>query len=184
MTLYTIGHGTSPVDAFLESLRTFAIVSLVDVRRFPGSRHNPQYGSEALAGSLAASGIAYRNAVDLGGRRRANANSENTGLRNEAFRAYADYMETPEFASAFETLVNDAETERTVIMCSETVWWRCHRRLIADAAVLLKNRAVEHIVAGKGRPHILTEGASVWDRHLRYRPCSGSGSPDVRLFDA
>ncbi len=115
-------------------------------------------------------GIAYRSALDLGGRRRADSHSQNTGLRNEAFRAYADYMDTPEFRAAFMDLIAETKLRRTAILCSETVWWRCHRRLIADDAVLLAETPVEHIIGATLRPHIVTEGATVEGEYLRYVP--------------
>ena len=133
-----------------------------------GSRRNPQYNSDALRNSLQAAGISYRNDVELGGRREPHADSDNTGLRNDAFRAYADYMETEEFRAAFDRLIDEAKEERTAIMCSETLWWRCHRRLISDAIVLLAGGDVYHIVAGKGAPHQLTEGVRRDGERLRY----------------
>jgi len=168
LKLYTIGHGTAPIEDFIGWLQSFGIDALVDVRRFAGSRRNPQYNSGELAKSLSDAGIAYRNDVALGGRRKPSPDSRNIGLRNEAFRAYADYMETPEFHEAFEHLLEQARNEQIVIMCSETVWWRCHRRLVSDAAVLLADGEVEHIVAGIARPHIPTEGVRRDGNDLRY----------------
>ncbi len=168
MKLYTIGHGTAPIDDFIAWLKKFEIEALVDVRRYAGSRRNPQYAIEALEQSLHEAGIAYRNDVELGGRRKPSRDSDNTGLRNEAFRAYADYMQTQEFRAAFDGLLKEASERKTIIMCSETVWWRCHRRLISDATVLLADRAVEHIIAGTGKPHILTEGVRREGSRLRY----------------
>jgi uncharacterized protein (DUF488 family) len=157
--LYTIGHGTAPIDAFVAQLRGAGITSLVDVRRFPGSRRNPQYGSEALAESLRSVGITYRHDPDLGGRRSVQPESPNRVLRNESFRAYADYMASSEFHAARSRLLDEAAKAPTAVMCSETVWWRCHRRLIADSAVLVADRPVIHLIAGAQRPHVLTEGA-------------------------
>lgn len=168
LRLYTIGHGTAPIDDFIASLQKFEIEALVDVRRYAGSRRNPQYNSDALEHSLADARIEYRNDVALGGRRKPSPDSTNVGLRNEAFRAYADYMETPEFRIAFDALLAQAQAETTVIMCSETVWWRCHRRLISDAVVLLAGGTVEHIVAGAARPHIPTEGVRREGDRLHY----------------
>lgn len=159
--LYTIGHGTAPIEDFIAQLRDAGVSSLVDVRRFPGSRRNPQYGSETLAHALREAGIAYRHDPDLGGRRRASADSPNVGLRHEAFRAYADYMATPPFHAAFATLLDEAAQQPTAIACSETVWWRCHRRLIADATVLLAHRPVLHLLGGARKPHIVTDSALV-----------------------
>ena len=168
LRLYTIGHGTAPIDDFIGWLKASGIESLVDVRRFAGSRRNPQYNSESLAKSLRDAGIEYRNDVELGGRRKSHADSRNTGLRNEAFRAYADYMETEEFHAAFTRLLEEADRKRVAIMCSETVWWRCHRRLISDAVVLLADGDVEHLIAGAVRPHIPTEGVHRVGDDLQY----------------
>lgn len=157
--LYTIGHGTAPIDAFVDELRGARIELVVDVRRFPGSRRNPQFGSDALAQSLHEGGIAYRHDVALGGRRRAGPDSVNTALRNEAFRAYADYMATADFHAARDHLFAQAAEHRIAIACSETLWWRCHRRLIADVAVLVAELPVLHLLLGTPRQHIVTEGA-------------------------
>jgi len=156
--LYTIGHGTAPIDEFVAQLQAAGITSLVDVRRFPGSRRNPQYNSDALAQSLLEAGIGYRHDPQLGGRRRPSLDSPNVALRNESFRAYADYMVTSEFHAALTLLLDEAAETPTVIMCSETVWWRCHRRLIADFAELLRERPVVHLISGAKRPHVVTEG--------------------------
>lgn len=172
LELYTIGHGTAPIEDFIRWLQSFEIKAVVDVRRYAGSRRNPQYNAAELGRSLNDAGVSYRNDVDLGGRRKPKADSRNLGLRNEAFRAYADYMETPEFHHAFDRLLQDAKRERTVIMCSETLWWRCHRRLISDAVVLLAEGEVEHIVAGKAQSHIPTEGVRREVDDLRY--CIGA----------
>ena len=168
LTLYTIGHGTAPIADFIGWLQKFEIDALVDVRRFAGSRRNPQYNIDDLERSLREAGIRYRNDVALGGRRKPAPHSDNPGLRNEAFRGYADYMETPEFREAFAELTQQANAERTIVMCSETVWWRCHRRLISDAVVLLAEGAVEHLVSGVARPHALTEGVQRIGDQLRY----------------
>lgn len=108
---------------------------LVDVRRFPGSRRHPQFGRDTLPASLAEAGIAYRHEEALGGRRTSEggAASPNTAWRNDAFRAYADYMATPPFAAAIDRLLDDAAERVVAIMCAEAVPWRCHRRLVTDA---------------------------------------------------
>src|SRR5690606_41725130 len=111
----TIGHSTAPIDAFLTSLTANEIRLLVDVRRFPGSRRHPQFGREALAGSLAASGIGYAHAEALGGRRRPRPDSHNTAWRNDSFRGYADYMETPAFGRAIDAHLRDAQPRRVAI---------------------------------------------------------------------
>lgn len=133
--VYTIGHSTRTIEEFIALLREHAVEVLVDVRRFPGSRRHPQFGSASLAASLAVAGIGYRHAEALGGRRSSDidAASPNTAWRNQAFRAYADYMATPPFRAALDELIDLSRERPAVIMCAEAVPWRCHRRLITDA---------------------------------------------------
>ncbi|HYM02537.1 MAG TPA: DUF488 domain-containing protein [Stellaceae bacterium] len=173
MTVFTIGHSTRSIEAFLALLRNAEIDSVVDVRRFPGSRRNPQFNAEALSGSLAGAGIAYHPMPQLGGRRgksAADAASPHTLWREEAFRNYADYAETPEFRAGFEALLAIAEKEEPAILCAEAVWWRCHRRIIADY-LIAANVGVRHILdAGKIEPAELTPGAVIRpDGSLLYR---------------
>lgn len=151
-TIYTIGHSTRTIEQFIALLRENGVELLVDVRRFPGSRRHPQFGSAALAASLAAAGIGYAHAEPLGGRRGGDADpsSPNTAWRNAAFRAYADYMATPPFRAALERLVALSRERRTVIMCAEAVPWRCHRRLITDA--LLARGIPVADITGPGGP--------------------------------
>jgi uncharacterized protein (DUF488 family) len=169
LTLYTIGHGAVDIDTFLGYLRDAEIASLVDVRRFPGSRRHPQFGSAALAEALRDAGLAYRHAEDLGGRRRPVPDSPNTGLRDEGFRGYADWMLGEAFQAAFDRVVDESHERRTVVMCAETPWWKCHRRLISDAAILLRNGTVVHLMAGKQAEHRLTEGVKLDEGRLLYR---------------
>jgi uncharacterized protein (DUF488 family) len=134
--VYTIGHSTRTIDQFVGLLKEHGIELLVDVRRFPGSRRHPQFGSVPLAASLAGEGIGYVHAEALGGRRSSDAAggpSPNGAWRHSAFRAYADYMATPDFQRALERLIELSRERTTVIMCAEAVPWRCHRRLITDA---------------------------------------------------
>jgi len=162
-TLYTIGHSTRTIEQFVGLLRAHGIELLVDVRRFPGSRRHPHFGSAALAASLAESGIAYAHAEALGGRRdsEAGAASPNTAWRNAAFRAYADYMATPAFRAALDGLIAEANERVTVIMCAEAVPWRCHRRLITDA-LLARGVPVADITGlGAATPARLSEHALV-----------------------
>lgn len=157
--LFTIGHSTRELDGFIELLRTHGIDRIVDVRRYPGSRRYPHFGSEALQRSLRDAGIDYRHAPDLGGRRRPAPDSPNRYWRNDSFRAYADYMATPEFRSALERLLADAAEAPTAIMCAEAVPWRCHRNLISDA-VFASGTEVRHVIdATPAQPHTLNEGA-------------------------
>lgn len=164
----TIGHSTLPIESFLDTLTTNAIALLVDVRRFPGSRRYPQFGREALEQSLASRGIDYAHYEALGGRRRPRPDSHNTAWRNESFRGYADYMETPEFSSAIDSVLREAATRPVAIMCAELLWWRCHRALIADY-LKARDHEVIHIVGGKTEPHPFTSAARIIDHQLSYR---------------
>ncbi|HMC40552.1 MAG TPA: DUF488 domain-containing protein [Acidimicrobiales bacterium] len=168
--LFTVGHGTLAADRFSALLVSAGVEQLVDVRRAPGSRRQPHFGRAALETWLPEAGVGYRWEARLGGWRRAAPDSPNAGLRNASFRGYADYMGTAEFRDAFDDLVAGAAKAATVVMCSEAVYWRCHRRLISDAAVLLKGVSVLHLDhGGATRPHRLTEGASREGDQLLYR---------------
>ena len=168
--LLTLGHGTATADELAAIIRNAAIESIVDVRSIPKSRRHPQFGREEMMRWIPASaGSAYRWEPALGGFRKASPTSPNVALRHPSFRAYADYMETAEFSGALRSLLAPA-TSRIAIMCSETLWWRCHRRLIADAAVLLHKVEVWHLMHdGALRPHIPTAGVRVTQTgQLRY----------------
>jgi uncharacterized protein (DUF488 family) len=143
--LITVGHGTLEAEEFLRLLDDASVTNLVDVRSHPGSRRFPHFGREAMEAWLPAGGIPYRWAPALGGRRRPTQGSANVALRNPSFRAYADYMASREFREALEALVREAGERDVAIMCAESVWWRCHRRLIADAAVLLHGTDVRDL---------------------------------------
>jgi uncharacterized protein (DUF488 family) len=144
---------------------------VTDVRRFPGSRRHPQYSSDQLARSLGDLDVAYRWAERLGGRRKGVTGSPNVGLHNPSFRAYADHMQTPEFGGALAELLDDAARQPTAVMCAESLWWRCHRRLIADAAALLHGVEVRHVLPdGRQQDHPPTAGAVVEHGVLVYRP--------------
>ncbi|MBV8172313.1 MAG: DUF488 domain-containing protein [Candidatus Eremiobacteraeota bacterium] len=160
MTLYTIGHGTRSQDELFQALRTAGVTSLVDVRAYPRSRTNPQFNKEALAVAGPAAGFAYEHWPVLGGRRRGLGDaSPNTIWRHPSFRAYADYMLTEEFWEALSALLARAQAARTAVMCSETLWWRCHRRLIADAA-MARGVPVLHIMkSGVFAEHVVSAGA-------------------------
>lgn len=149
-------------EEFAGLLLTNGVECVVDVRRFPGSRRHPQFG-KALPGLLRESGIGYLHLPGLGGRREPRPDSPNTGWRNPSFRGYADHMETDEFKDAFAGLIGPCERERVCLMCSEAVWWRCHRRMVADALVV-RSIPVEHILGEtQRRPHELTPFAEVVD---------------------
>lgn len=135
--VWTVGHSTHTFPEFLALLNAYRIECVADVRRFPGSRRQPQFGSAALNASLEASGIAYRWLPELGGRRRPDLLArEGSAWRHPSFRAYAQHVLSEEFAQGLVSLLHVANACRTVIMCSELLWWRCHRRLIADVMVL------------------------------------------------
>ncbi len=145
--VHTIGHSTRSIEEFLVLLQAHRIAALVDVRRFPGSRRYPHFNEEALARALPSAGIEYVALKELGGRRRPAENSPNMYWRNESFRGYADYMATPEFQTALNDLVRIAAAGPAAVMCSEAVPWRCHRNLISDALVLLRDIPVKHILS-------------------------------------
>jgi len=168
-TLFTVGHGTSSQADFTALLRNAGVTSLVDVRIGPGSRKYPQFGKDLMAEWLPDAGIGYRWEKRLGGFRKLLPDSPDTALRNESFRAYAGYMRTGDFLAAAEELVAGSQSARTAIMCSETVWWRCHRRLISDHCLLLAGQPVEHLMPpGKAVPHVPTKGVRVLGHELRY----------------
>jgi len=166
--VWTIGHSTRTRDEFLALLRENGIEALADVRRHAGSRKYPQFNPEPLRASLTEVGIEYVAFAELGGRRHPRPDSHNTVWRNEAFRGYVDYMQTPEFNAGIERLLELARRKRTAIMCAEAVWWRCHRSLIAD---WLKVRGIDvrHIMgARKTEIHPYTSAAKIRDGVLSY----------------
>ena len=159
MVIHTVGHGTLPADEFVALVRGAGIADVADVRSHPGSRHNPQYGRDAMETWLADADLGYSWLRDLGGRRPATPDSRHTALRNDALRGYADHMETAVFVAAEDRLLDEAAAGETVVMCSESVWWRCHRRLLADHLVLVRDVEVVHLMHdGRRTPHVLTEG--------------------------
>jgi uncharacterized protein (DUF488 family) len=166
--IHTIGHSTRSIEEFLGMLASFGIKVLADVRKLPGSRKYPQFDKENLEVSLQNAGIKYLHMPDLGGRRKPNKDSKNTGWRSASFRGYADYMQTGPFQNAMEQLEGLGRRQPTAYMCSEAVWWRCHRSLMSD---YLKARGwnVLHIMAvGKGQPHKYTPPARVDGNTVSY----------------
>jgi len=160
--LFTIGHSTRSLEQFLGLLAREGATHLVDVRAFPTSARYPHFSRPNLERSIIDSGGRYSHFPSLGGRRRGRRDSHNTQWRNASFRAYADYMETREFSDALDDLLRLARLEPTVVMCAEAVPWRCHRTLIADAA-LAQGADVYHILDGETQPHRLTSFARVDD---------------------
>lgn len=164
----TIGHGTRPVEEFSGLLKQAGVRSLVDVRSFPGSRRYPQFGHDALEGELEVAGIDYAWRKDLGGFRKPRTDSPHVALRNPGFRGYADYMEGAEFKGALEWLTSSSRRTPTAIMCAETVWWRCHRRMISDA-LLAGGWEVIHVLGPrKSSAHVLHPAARVDAGRLVY----------------
>ena len=160
--LLTVGHGTLAAGELGRLLADAGVAVLVDVRSHPGSRRHPQFGREALETWLPEAGIEYRWDERLGGRRTARPDSPNTALRNVAFRGYADHMASARFRAGLDDLIALAARRRTVAMCAESLWWRCHRRLLADAAVLTEHVEVRHLLHdGRVVAHEITDGARV-----------------------
>jgi uncharacterized protein (DUF488 family) len=176
-TLFTVGHSTLPIGQFLALLRSSATRAIADVRRFPGSRRNPQFGVAALAQSLAAAGITYLPfGEELGGRRQSQATAaeperpavDNSAWTNASFRAYADYMQTKPFEQGLERLETIAREQRTAVMCAEAHPSRCHRRLIADA-MTVRGWRVFHLLPGRApEEHTLSPHARVEGGRLAY----------------
>jgi uncharacterized protein (DUF488 family) len=168
---FTVGHSTHPLDALVALLARHGVEALADVRLAPYSRRHPQVNRETLAAELPPRGVRYRQFPGLGGRRRPRPDSPNGGWEHEAFRAYADYALTPEFAAALDELCTLASERPTAVMCAEALWWRCHRRLIADRLTAL-GWVVCHIGAGgELAEHALPPFAVVGaDKTVRYPP--------------
>jgi len=170
MTIWTIGHSTRSFSDFLAALQNEKIEILADVRALPGSRRYPQYNQKELATRLEENQIGYRHFPALGGRRKPATNSTNTAWRNPSFRAYADHIESEDFKKGIEALIDQAKRCRTAIMCSEAVWWRCHRSLISDY-LKIRGWTVLHIFEARNvKEHPYTSAAGFdEDGRLTYR---------------
>lgn len=169
-TIFTIGHSTHPADEFIALLQASGIQALADIRTIPRSRHNPQFEQEALVAALKQHGITYHYMKGLGGLRHPSKDSPNRGWRNESFRGYADYMQTPEFQDNLEELIALGRKTRTAIMCAEAVPWRCHRALVADALLIRGISVVDIMPEGKTAPHKLNPMAQVSGITITYPP--------------
>ena len=167
-TIWTIGHSSRPLDAFLALLAQHEVEALADVRRFPGSRRQPQYAQDALAASLKRKSILYCWLPALGGRRRTRPDSPNDAWRNASFRGYADHMASMEFAGGMDELLVLAAEHRTAIMCAEAPWWRCHRALIADQLLVAGIEVVHILDATRSVAHPMTSPARVVRGRLSY----------------
>lgn len=172
ISVYTIGHSTHPIDEFVGMLRVNGIERLIDVRTVPGSRHNPQFGECELAKSMPDAGIQYQRLTELGGLRHTPVAQEtiNAGWRNKSFRAYADYMQTGEFAAAIDDLIGLAKMQTVVIMCAEAVPWRCHRSLIGDALLARGLQVADIMSLTSTKPHAMTSFAKVDGKRVWYPP--------------
>ena len=172
--IYTIGHSTRPRDELISLLNQHGVTTLADVRTIPRSRHNPQFNREALAMALPSAGIAYAHLAALGGlRHTVGVASRNQGWRNESFRGYADYMQTPAFVNGLEELRKLTASGPVAVMCAEAVPWRCHRSLIADALLVRGVVANEIQSLTRTSPHQLTPFAHLDGLAITY-PCSES----------
>lgn len=161
MQVWTVGHSTHSTDAFLALLAAHEIARVADIRTVPKSRRHPHFGAEALARSLREGGVAYSYLPRLGGWRRPAADSPNGAWRNRSFRGYADYAMGDEFALGLAELRRLATAERTAMMCSEALWWRCHRRLVADRLVAAGDSVCHISSDGRASEHHLTPFATV-----------------------
>jgi uncharacterized protein (DUF488 family) len=173
-TIWTVGHSTRSLAEFLDILASAAITCLADVRRFPASRRYPHFNQQPLAEALAARKIRYETIPNLGGRRRPLPDSANTAWRNLSFRGYADYMQTDTFRQGIEQILLAALTERVALMCSEAVWWRCHRALIADYLTATGYPVIHLLSASKAAAHRYTAPAQVRNGSVTYTLPVGS----------
>jgi uncharacterized protein (DUF488 family) len=159
VSVCTIGHGVRPVDELVATLVEAGVTTLVDVRRFPSSRRNPQFNQAPLARALADGGLEYRHEVELGGRRGGEAGEERFGcLRVAAFRSYAARMATPQWQGALARTLAAADP---CFMCAETLWWRCHRRLIADLLTARGETVIHLLGPGRREQHRLWDEAEI-----------------------
>jgi uncharacterized protein (DUF488 family) len=173
--IWTVGHGTLTEADFTAVVRQVPLDAIVDVRRYPGSRRHPQFASAAMATWLPEHGLAYTWLPSLGGRRESVPESPNAGLRNAQFRGYADHMASAEFRTGVDALLAFADGRAVAVMCAESVWWRCHRRLLADHLVLIDAVPVEHVFHdGRTAEHPPTPEARPSGDHLVYPPAQPS----------
>jgi len=182
LIVFTIGHSTRPIEAFVRLLKAHGVSRLIDVRTIPCSRHNLQFSRNKLSPALHRAGIHYRHMPGLGGFRHPRADSTNTGWRNASFRGYADYMQTATFRHSLDRCIELAKRERVVLMCAEAVPWRCHRSLISDALLVRGIQVSEITSAVRARPHVLTPWAQVIGTYVTYP--GATRAPRSRKIDA
>ena len=167
MMLLTYGHGTEAADRTAAILRGAGTSSLVDIRTAPGSRRNPQFARAAMEEWLPEAGIAYRWEKRLGGFRRPSPDNPDVAWREEMFRGYAEYMRSPDFLEAVDGVLAEADCQRVAVMCSESLWWRCHRRLVADFTAVARGVDVRHLMHdGRLEPHRPSDGLRLRDDGL------------------
>ncbi len=180
-TLWTIGHSVRSWQDFIALLAEARIQTLVDVRRFAGSRRNPQFGGAQMGEALAAAGVGYMPLPQLGGRRPPSKDSPHTAWRNAGFRGYADYMDTADYRQARERLAQLAVKQRAAVMCAEAMWWQCHRGLIADDFKASGWQVLHVLAPGRVEEHPYTPAARIVDGRLDYSKPAEQGS-QVPLF--
>jgi len=168
--IFTIGHSTRPIDEFIRLLASNGVEQLIDIRTIPKSRHNPQFNGDSLSRALRKAGIDYIHLKELGGLRRPQPDSPNTGWRNASFRGYADYMQTKEFENVLVRAIELAGEKSSALMCAEAVPWRCHRSLVADALTARGIDVFEIVSPSPPKPHKLTSFARVRGTHITYPP--------------
>lgn len=173
-TIYTIGHSTHSADELIGMLSSFNVEMLVDIRRFASSAKFPQFNQDNLMASLGEKGIGYIHLEELGGRRKAKKESRNVRWRNASFRGYADYMEIPEFERGISTLAEMASKRLTAYMCSEAVWWRCHRAMVSDYLKAKGWRVLHILSTGKAEEHPYTSPARIVGDQVFYFDEPGS----------
>jgi uncharacterized protein (DUF488 family) len=168
LALYGIGHSNRTLEFFAGLLLGYEIKRLVDIRTIPRSRYNPQFNKDSLPENLKKLGVAYTHMPELGGLRRAQPDSINTGWKNANFRGFADYMQTPEFDQALGRLITFSEKEHVAFMCAEAVPWRCHRSLVADALVARGLRVFQIMSRVSAPAHTLTSFAVIRGKRVYY----------------
>src|SRR5215210_1805469 len=167
-TIYTVGHSNELLEEFIAMLQSVNIELVADIRSLPGSRKYPHFNKEELEVALLKNNINYLHLIDLGGRRKANKDTKNTGWKHIAFRGYADYMETEAFLKGIKELESTALKTTTAYMCSEAVWWRCHRSMVSDYLKLNGWEVLHLMSVGKVKEHPYTSPAKVIDGKLSY----------------
>lgn len=168
-TVWTIGHSTRTLEELIEMLHSFQIEMVVDIRSYPGSRRYPQFNKESLEISLPKNNIQYVHLKELGGRRKVNPDSKNTAWRHVAFRGYADYMETDAFKEGIVRLEKITLQQPTAYMCSEAVWWRCHRSMVSDYLKVCGWEVMHIMGIGKAVEHPYTAPAKIENGKLTYK---------------